>query len=93
MQSFVFNIEIFYLSPLQRYTLKFLEMILSHKLNYIIVKKNIINNDLKLVLSILIPTSSSRTDFILKMATTIHMMLDSALLKNLRQVVNSHKSL
>lgn len=52
-----------------------------------------LNNDLKLVLSILIPTSSSRTDFILKMATTIHMMLDSALLKNLRQVVNSHKSL
>lgn len=92
MQSFVFNIEILYLSPLQRYTLKFLEMILSHKLNYIIVKK-ILNNDLKLVLSILIPTSSSRTDFILKMATTIHMMLDSALLKNLRQVVNSHKSL
>lgn len=92
MQSFVFNIEILYLSPLQRYTLKFLEMILSHKLNYIIVKK-ILNNDLKLVLSILIPTSSSRTDFILKMATTIHMMLDNALLKNLRQVVNSHKSL
>lgn len=92
MQSFVFNIEILYLSPLQRYTLKFLEMILSHKLNYIIVKK-ILNNDLKLVLSILIPTSSSRTDFILKMATTIHTMLDSALLKNLRQVVNSHKSL
>lgn len=81
MQSFVFNIEILYLSPLQRYTLKLLEMILSHKLNYIIEKK-ILNNDLKLVLSILIPTSSSRTDFSRKMATTIHMMLDSALLKN-----------